>query len=263
MGSPTLPAPLRDQEQTTVRNHQSIAPRLAHASFHPIGNEIETSRFVVRIDPKSGAICKLCNRRSKHARASKGHPLALFSCQTLSQADYSHFFASHAISNEDWAKRDFGRPNIERFGAESRDWLSSVVGLQLEEDQHSHRVLAHLEIDDQEALRSGRASFPQKTYMGTVLPKAEPVIHLNFPWFEKLSTRLPEALWLSFHPMAVEPTGCTEEKSGEPVSPYDVVGSGNRHMHAVSTGFDYPTAFTVTSSTTARGPITLCSSAWT
>ncbi len=33
--------------------------------------------------------------------------------------------------------------------------------------------------------------------------------------------------------------GWTLDKSGEQVSPFDVVTSGNRHMHAVSTGFRY------------------------
>jgi len=72
-----------------------------------------------------------------------------------------------------------------------------------------------------------------------LLPKAEPVIHLNFSWFQKPATRLPEALWLSFHPIASDPKGWMLEKSGEPVSPLDVVRSGNRHMHALSKGFGY------------------------
>ena len=76
-------------------------------------------------------------------------------------------------------------------------------------------------------------------YLEIVLPKAEPVIHLNFSWFQKPATRLPEALWLSFHPIAPDPAGWMLEKSGEPVSPLDVVRSGNRHMHAVSKGFSY------------------------
>jgi Domain of unknown function (DUF5054) len=238
-GIATLPAPLRDQAQTAVRNLQAIPPQLAHATTHPVGNDIETSNFIVRIDPKSGAICRLFNKRSKREWASDEHPLALFSYQTLSQADYSRFFASYVISDEDWAKKDFGKPNIERFGAESRDWLSSVVDMQLEEDQQSHRVLVHLAIDDPEALRSGRASFPEKMFMEMVLPKDEPLIHLKFSWFQKSATRLPEALWLSFRPIASEPTGWTLEKSGEPVSPWEVVRSGNRHMHAVSKGFGY------------------------
>src|SRR5258708_35514099 len=76
-------------------------------------------------------------------------------------------------------------------------------------------------------------------YLGLLLPKPEPVIHLTFSWFQKPATRLPEALWLSFRPIAPDPTGWTLEKSGEPVSPLDVVQSGNRHMHAVSKGFGY------------------------
>jgi hypothetical protein len=72
-----------------------------------------------------------------------------------------------------------------------------------------------------------------------LLSKAEPVIYLNFSWSHKPATRLPEALWLSFRPLAPDPTGWTLEKSGEQVSPLDVVQSGNRHMHAVSKGFGY------------------------
>jgi hypothetical protein len=181
----------------------------------------------------------LRNKKSKREWASSENLLALFSYQTLSQQDYSRFFDSYVISDEDWAKKDFGKPNIERFGAESREWLPSVVDLQVEEDHEGHRLLAHLELRDPEALRSGRASFPQKMYLEVLLPNAEPVIDLKFSWFQKPATRLPEALWLSFHPMAANPTGWMLEKSGQPVSPLDVVQSGNRHMHAVSKGFGY------------------------
>jgi hypothetical protein len=238
-GIATLPSPLREQAQNAVRNLEAIPPRLAHASSHPAESEIETPHFVVGIDSKSGAIRRLGNKKSKREWASSEHPVGLFSYQTLSQQDYSRFFDSYVISNEDWAKKDFGKPNIERFGAQSREWLPSVADLQFEEDQQSHRLLTRLEINDPEALRSGRAAFPQRMYLEMVLPKAEPVIQLNFSWFQKPATRLPEALWLSFHPIASDPTGWMLEKSGEPVSPLDVVRSGNRHMHAVSKGFGY------------------------
>ena len=113
----------------------------------------------------------------------------------------------------------------------------SLTAFGLEEDNNGHHLLARLEINDPEALRSGRASFPQKMYLEMMLPKAEPVIHLNFSWFQKPATRLPEALWLSFHPIAADPKGWMLEKSGETVSPLDVVQSGNRHMHAALEGF--------------------------
>jgi hypothetical protein len=109
----------------------------------------------------------------------------------------------------------------------------------VDEDHDGHHLLASLEINDPEAVRTGRASFPQKMYLEMLLSRAEPVIYLNFSWFQKPATRLPEALWLTFHPIAADPAGWMLEKSGEPVSPLDVVRSGNRNMHALSKGFGY------------------------
>jgi hypothetical protein len=238
-GIATLPSQLREQAQTAVRNLEAVPPRLTHPRAHSPETEIETAHFILGIDPKSGAIRRLHNKKSTREWASSEHPLALFSYQTLSQEDYSRFFSSYVVSDADWAKKDFGKPNIERFGAESREWLPSVADLQVEEDQQGHRLLARLQINDPESLRSGRAAFPKKMYLEILLPKAEPVIHLNFSWFQKPATRLPEALWLSFNPIASDPAGWMLEKSDQPISPWDVVPSGNRHMHAVSKGFGY------------------------
>ncbi len=238
-GIATLPAPLHEQAQTALRNLEVSPPRLARPNPLAVGKEIETAHYVLGIDPKSGAIRRLLNKKSKREWASSDHPLALFSYQTLSQQDYSRFFDSYVISDEDWAKKDFGKPNIERFGARSQEWLPFIADLQVDEDDDGHHLLARLEMNDPEALRSGRASFPQKMCLELMLPKAEPLIYMNFSWFQKPATRLPEALWLSFHPIAPDPAGWMLEKSGQPVAPSDVVVSGNRHMHALSKGFGY------------------------
>ena len=238
-GIDTLPAPLREQAQTAVHRLEAVPPKLAHPKPHPAGSEIATRHFILGLDPKTGAIRRLLNKKSKREWASHDHPLALFSYQTLSQQDYSRFFDNYVVSDEDWAKKDFGKPNIERFGAKSQEWLPSVSDLQLDEDDDGHHLLARLDIQDSEAQRIGRASFPQKIYLEMMLPKAEPVMYLNVSWFQKPPTRLPEALWLTFHPIAPEPAGWMLEKSGQPVSPTDVVVAGNRHMHALSKGFGY------------------------
>lgn len=238
-GIAALPAPLRAQAQTAVDNLAAKPPQLARPSPHRALSDVETPHFILGIDAGSGAIRRLRNKQSSREWASSDHPLALFSYQTLSQRDYARFFDSYVISQADWAKKDFGKPNIERFGAESRVWLPTLTDLQVEEDQDGHRVLAQLAIHDPQALQSGRAAFPQKMYMELRLPHAEPVIELSFSWFQKPATRMPEALWLSFHPIAADPNGWTLDKSGEQVSPLDVVPSGNRHMHAVTNGFGY------------------------
>jgi len=72
-----------------------------------------------------------------------------------------------------------------------------------------------------------------------LLPKAEPVIHLQLSSFGKPATRMPEALWLTFNPIAEDVKGWKLEKSGEWIAPFDVAASGNRHMHAVQQGFQY------------------------
>jgi hypothetical protein len=238
-GVATLPPSLRDQALAALRQLEAKPPQLSHPSSHPGGKELETAHFILALDPGTGAISRLRSKRSGREWASADHPLALFSYQTLSAQDYSQFLSSYVISTADWAAKDFGKPNIERFGAEHRDWLPSLAEIQVEEDAESHRLLARLEIRDPQALQSGRASFPEKMYLELLLPKADPVIHLNFYWFQKPAMRLPEALWLSFHPIVGNQQGWTMDKSGEQVSPFDVVSSGNRHMHAVGTGFGY------------------------
>lgn len=238
-GIETLPLPLKEEAQEAVRNLKANRPRLFSPRSLPARNEIETEHFVLGFDSRTGAISRLQNKNSGREWASDQQLLGLFSYQTLSQQDYAQFFSSYVMSEEDWAKKDFGKPNIERFGAKSQDWLPSVVSRNLEEDKDAHRFLSQLAIDDAEALRNGRAAFPPEIYMELVLPKQEPVIHLNFSWFGKSPTRMPEALWLSFRPIAPNPKGWMLEKSGESVDPLDVVASGNRHMHALSKGFNY------------------------
>jgi hypothetical protein len=238
-GIATLPAGLRGEAEGALRDLQAIPPKLANARAPSSPYAIETPHFTLGIDPATGAIHRLYSKKQKREWASAEHLLALFSYQTLSQQDYLQFFSSYVISEEDWAKKDFGKPNIERLGAKNQEWLPSLVDLQCEEGKQGQRLLAQLKIDDAESLRSGRAAFPAKMYLELWIPEAEPALHLSFSWFDKRATRMPEAMWLSFHPIAPDPHGWLLEKSGQQVSPADVVVGGNRHMHALSKGFEY------------------------
>ncbi len=236
-GITALPEPMRGEAQAAIRALAARPPQLPKSSPQPAGKEIETAHFIVALDPRTGSIHRLRNKQSGREWASPDHPLALLSYQTLSPADYTRFFANYIISTADWAKKDFGKPNIERFGAESREWLPSLSHLEISQAGDDCHLLAHLEIHDSEAAASGRAAFPQQMYLKLTLPGAEPVIQLELSWFQKPATRMPEALWLSFNPNVSDPKGWMMDKSGEPVSPFDVVAAGSRHLHAVSTGF--------------------------
>ena len=238
-GIAALPDPLREQAQQAIRNLLAVRPKQESPLVNAAAANLDTPHFLVGIDANTGAISRLQDKKSGREWASAGHPLALFSYQTLSQKDYAGFFDKYVVSTEDWAYKDFGKPNIQRFGAESREWLPSLANLQVQKEVRGHRLLAQLKIADLKAEQSGVASFPQDIYMELWLPDDEPVIHLSHSWFQKPATRMPEALWLSFHPITADPHGWALEKSGETVSPFEVVPSGNRHMHALSKGFSY------------------------
>ncbi|HEY1159668.1 MAG TPA: DUF5054 domain-containing protein [Terracidiphilus sp.] len=239
-GVATLPANLRGQARHAIENLNPAEPKpFSQAAAHPAGQPIETTHFILGIDPQTGAITRLRNKTTGREWASQANPIALFTYQTLSKEDYDRFMAVYLKSKADWAFKDFGKPNIERFGAESRQWQPGSAVVHEEETADAHRILASLQFQDEEAFQSGRASFPRKVFIELLLPKVEPVIHLNLSWFQKPATRLPEAIWLTFNPIAEDQKGWTLEKSGEPVSPFDVATSGNRHMHALSKGFEY------------------------
>jgi hypothetical protein len=232
-----LPAPLRDQAQAAIRKLEPVEP-VSKGAVHPVGQEIEADHFVVALDG-NGAIRRLRNKASGREWAAPDHRLAVFSYQTLSQDDYARFFSNYIISHAEWVSKDFGKPNMEKFGASSQVWQPSLSSLRVEEDEDQHRLLAELEIRDAEPQQSGRAAYPRQMFLELLLPKTEPLVRLSFYWFGKPATRLPEALWLTFRPVASSEHGWTIDKCGEEMSPFDVVPSGNRQMHAVESSFRY------------------------
>jgi hypothetical protein len=201
------------------------------------GKTIETAHFTLKIDAKTGAIVWLWSKATRRQWAGENNPIALFTYQTLSPQDYQLFMGSYLTTKADWAQKDFGKPNIERFGARSEEWQSQQAAVSVEETDSGHRVLIGLAFKDDEAFNSGRASFPRKAFVELELPNDEPVIRLAVSWFGKPATRMPEALWLTFNPIVADTKGWSLDKSSEAISPFDVVASGNRHMHCLQKGF--------------------------
>ena len=235
----TLPAPLRTLATERVHALQPTEPATAGLQPHRAAEPIETKHFVVALDPKTGAISHLRSKKTGRDWASPAQPLALFSYQTLSKSDYDRFFTAYLKSKADWAPKDFGKPNIERFGAQSRTWLPTLSECLQAHEAIGHRVLARLNINDDQAEKEGRVAWPKRMYLEVALPDAEPVVEISFFWFGKTANRMPEALWLSFHPVIDDPHGWMLDKSGLSTSPFDVVAGGNRSMHAVLGGLRF------------------------
>jgi hypothetical protein len=241
-GIATLPEPLRSEARDRLRTLQIVQPARADLRPHPLGAEMETAHWVIALDPQTGALQKLRAKSTGREWASAAHPLALFSYQTLSKADYDRYAADYVTLKASWAVADFGKPKIEDFGAQSRVWTPALGDCWSGEVDGGHRLLAQLRIDDAEAEKSGLVAWPGKMFLDLLLPEAEPVVRISFSCFDKMANRLPEAMWLSFLPQAPEPNGWMLEKVDRWVSPFDVVRGGNRQMHAVSRGIRYKDA---------------------
>ncbi len=230
----SLPPALRSQATERLDKLRPVEPSLAGLKPRDPAATLETAHFQLAFDPQTGAIRALQAKAGKRDWASREHPIALFSYQTLSKADYDRFLASYILSKADWAPKDFGKPNIEHFGAQSRVWLPKITSAWAARERNAHRVIAQLAIHDPEAEHSGLVAWPRKMYLELLFPDAEPAIEINFSWFDKAANRLPEALWLSFIPAVSDARAWMLEKVDQPVSPFDVRLGGNRHMHAIS-----------------------------
>jgi len=80
---------------------------------------------------------------------------------------------------------------------------------------------------------------PRMISLSYVFSKNSPEIDINLQWFEKTATRLPEAMWFSFTPIVPNPKLWLMDVMGSPVSPYDVVVNGSRHLHSIWSGVSY------------------------
>ena len=229
-----LPSDLRKEATAKLAGLSPVGPPDV-SGLTSINGPFKTAHFTIAIDSATGSITDL--RFKDRLWASPQHPLALLSYQTLSKADYDKFLASYITVQTDWAPKDFGKPNLEKFGAQSRVWTPTLKQCLAGETPQGHRIVAHLQFGSQE--HSSVTAWPQDCYVELLFPNAEPLIQMNLQWFGKRANRMPEALWFSFNPAVFETQNWTLSKVGQLVSPFDVVSGGNRHMHAVSKGLQY------------------------
>lgn len=231
-----LPDALRKEAENAIAALVPKQPSAPHKASRHLPMEIENGHFRLRLDPKTGAIMSLVSKRSSYDWASSESPLGLISYQTLSPKDYEEFFKNYIISTAAWARKDFGKPQIDQFGAVSRTWYPNVDDIWISREPDGRKVVVVSSIKDSQSVKSGIASFPERFYMEILLVDAEPEISIAVSWFGKPASRMPESMWLTFRPATTRVPTWTLNKCSEPVSPLDIVRSGARNMHAVSTG---------------------------
>ncbi len=237
-----LPVDKRTQATQRLAALRPVWPTSSDLRPHKPEDLLEAEHFKLKLNPATGAIEHLQSKSNGRDWAGVAHPLALFSYQTLSKADYDRFLASYITLQTDWAPKDFGKPNIDHVGAQSKSWTPRLLECHTGQDEHGLKLHARLQIEDEASRRAGLVAWPQDIHLEISLPKADPRVEVQLSWFNKQANRLPEALWLTFQPNAPEARNWSLDKVGSSVSPLDVVPRGNRHMHALLSGLSYQDA---------------------
>ena len=191
---------------------------------------IDTQYFEITFDRATGAIVHLGDRRSGCVWANGSHLVGWVRYQTFSQPDYDRFVDQYLDSSFDWALADFSKPGIAQAGAESGWWQPALSRLYRKVDSTGHCFVLRMEVPGQCVAPYGG---PREFYMEVLQPRHEPAIQFVLQWFDKPANRLPEALWFSFCPMVTDPNGWLMEKLGQWISPLEVIGNGNRKLHAI------------------------------
>lgn len=179
----------------------------------PSGIRTEAVRRLAALKPTRPGTSNLKPCEPKEA------PLVTIHYQTLSKADYDRFLAQYITVQTDWAPKDFGKPNIEKFGAKSEIVSPHLVSCA----EGGNRRVEQFEFDAPGA--------PREVWFEYIDSKPGSRMELNVSWFGKRANRMPEALWLTFQASGA----CVLSKTGGTVSANDVISGGNRHMHAIST----------------------------
>ena len=233
-GVASLPEPLHSEAQTRLQSLQVAEPDHAGMKRHDHGTSIATAHFELMLDPGTGAITRLASKTSSRSWASDDRPLALFTYQTLTQEDYTAFLHAYVVSKASWAPQDFGKPNIERFQPQARDWHPRLDKVWTSEDAEGHRVLAKMSVNDPASEARGLVAWPRTMYLEVVAPKAKPILHVTFYAMGKAQNRMPESMWLTFQPQTTNSPNWILEKVDQDVPALDVVRGGGRRMHAVT-----------------------------
>jgi hypothetical protein len=230
----TLSSELYTQASAQLEGLRALPPSAKGMVVHDPAQPIETKFFTLALDPTTGAIVQLHNKATGLMWATPAHPLALFTYETLSAADYASFLDRYIKTEADWAPKDFGKPGIQNFGAASREWHPGVVRCWTGIGPGEDRLLAELAIDDAAALATGNVAWPKQIFLDLRMPVSEPRVDLQVVTLGKMENRMPEAMWLTFAPANADPKNWRLEKVDQWINPLDVVSGGGRSMHAIT-----------------------------
>lgn len=171
---------------------------------------------------------------------NSGNPLALFLYRTYDALEsysnmrqYSYVWPPYFPSSD---MSVFYKPEVRSAHPQSRWWFPKRSGTWRRDGVEGCEFLHKLEMPPQAHARYGA---PESAWVRVVVPPDRAVVNIDFQWFCKTATRLPEALWMVFRPIAPDAAGWRLQTLDELLPPQHVAVNGSRHLAAVWEGASY------------------------
>jgi hypothetical protein len=231
-----LPSRARQEAQKRLETLTPRPPDIDGLTRLTNGQEIAGVHFLASLDPATGSIRRLQERKTGREWASEKCLLARFRYQTFTSADFERFNQAY---NTKPMHYDFSKPGLEKYPVQSRTWDCILQGAMAGEDAQGHRIVTELRLPKADSELADLVSWPERLTMEVRLPRSEACVYITLQCFNKRANRLPEAMWLSFSPDAPNQKGWLLEKVNRPVSPHDVIADGGLHLHAVTKDVTY------------------------
>lgn len=173
--------------------------------------------------------------------ASDSHCLAAPLYEIFSGDDMERYNAQYVDCSRFPGLKDLARDDFFKVGAEKVVKAHRQCGVTLDGLYRKGASFAAVLRPASETLVK-EFGCPAKLVLRVTLKEREADISLD--WFDKQPTRVPEALWLGFHPLA---QGVQVRKLSRWIDLTDVVSHGGRRIHATDWGVRYQSGVQVES----------------
>ena len=218
-------------EQAMEEYHRAPINSMEYRKLEKPGQLEQLSRngWELHLD-ESGAIDRLSFQEKPLADAE--HRIGVFQYEAFSRTETDRFCRqyidlSHFPELEHLAIEDFNKLGAESAISEYLTCGTKLAGLLERGDEW----VALLEVESPAVELYG---CPRHLALGIrALPGR---LELDFAWWAKPATRVPEALWLGASPIA---ENCRVQKLDQPVDPLDVVQFGGQMLHGTDWGVKY------------------------
>lgn len=159
--------------------------------------------------------------------ADRQRPLGGVYYEVFSPKDFARFDEQYLISDEEWAKEDFGKIGLGDAAPSYQQYRPQLDGVYQKDDT----LYVSLRFPAEACERYGA---PRK--LGYFLTLSPQRLSFDLAFWEKDPSRIPEALWFSFSPLA---KGMRLHKLGCLIDPMEVADNGNKRLHGVESGVLY------------------------